>query len=91
LVEITHPFHPLRGEKFFLLKSRKLSKKDVLCLKSKDLGTINVPKEWTSLADPELVSQSCGAGMKLSPFKILELYQLIQSLKNRDFHPSRGD
>ena len=50
--EITHPFHPLRGQKFPLLKSRKMAQRDMLSLKGGDYGTICVPREWTDKADP---------------------------------------
>lgn len=50
--EITHPFHPLCGEKFPILRSRKLEQRDVLSLKGSHRGTIIVPREWTDKADP---------------------------------------
>lgn len=50
--EITHPFHPLRGQRFPVLKSRKLEQRDVLSLKGSHRGTIIVLRDWTDKADP---------------------------------------
>ena len=50
--EVTHSFHPLRGQRFPILKSRKLEQRDVLCLRGGQHGTLNVPRDWTDKADP---------------------------------------
>ena len=46
-VEITHPYHPFLGQKFPILKSRRVSGTDTLVLQGSRSGTFAVPLEWT--------------------------------------------
>jgi hypothetical protein len=50
--EITHPFHPLKGKSFVILKSRSVAGVETLVLQGSSRGTFAVPKEWTDQADP---------------------------------------
>ena len=50
---ITHPFHPMKGVKLPVIKSRKLANKEVLCLRGSREGTLNVPRDWTDMALPD--------------------------------------
>jgi len=50
--EITHPFHPLKGKSFIILKSRSVAGVETLVLQGSSRGTFAVPKEWTDQADP---------------------------------------
>jgi hypothetical protein len=52
LVEITHPFHPLRGKQFAVLKSRIVRGVECLVLKGSQSGTFAVPRDWTDQAWP---------------------------------------
>jgi hypothetical protein len=45
--EITHPFHPLRGQRFPILKTRRVSGIDTLVLRGTSMGTFAVPQQWT--------------------------------------------
>jgi hypothetical protein len=45
--EITHPFHPLRGQRFHILKTRIVSGCQTLILQGAATGTFAVPMEWT--------------------------------------------
>jgi hypothetical protein len=49
---IVHPFHPLRGQRFFVLKIRRISGVDSLSLRRSSDGSFAVPREWTDLAEP---------------------------------------
>jgi len=49
--EITHPFHPLRGQRFAVLKIRKVGGVDCLSLRGTAGGTFAVPREWTDRGD----------------------------------------
>jgi hypothetical protein len=51
--EITHPFHPLRGRRFVVLKIRKVSGVELLSLRDADLGSFAIAREWTDWAVPE--------------------------------------
>jgi hypothetical protein len=50
--EITHPFHPLRGQRFPILKIRRVSGVKTLILQGSSLGTFAVPQEWTDKGIP---------------------------------------
>ena len=52
--EIIHPFHPLRGHRFRILKTRSVGSIETLVLEGSCLGTFSVPKEWTDKASPSL-------------------------------------
>ena len=44
--EIQHPFHPLRGQSFPVLKKRRVSGLDTLILQGLQHGTFCVAREW---------------------------------------------
>src|ERR1700730_52877 len=44
--EVTHPFHPLRGHRFVVLKVRRVSGVETLSLRHADLGSFAMPREW---------------------------------------------
>jgi hypothetical protein len=48
--EVTHPFHPLRGQRFVVLKIRRVSGVETLSLRHVELGSFAVPREWTDWA-----------------------------------------
>ena len=75
-VTITHPFHPLRGQKFEVLFTRSLIDKKIFSLKNPSGGTFAVPHEWTDREGP--LSQ----GKILSAQSLLELSELIKQIKN---------
>jgi Family of unknown function (DUF5372) len=50
--EITHPFHPFRGQRFVVLKVRKVSGVETLSLRQAELGSFAMPREWTDWAPP---------------------------------------
>ena len=52
--EITHPFHPLRGQRFRILKTRAVGSIETLVLEGSCLGSFSVAKEWTDKAPPSL-------------------------------------
>jgi Family of unknown function (DUF5372) len=49
---ITHPFHPLAGQRFAILKVRKIAGQDVLSLYDQKRGSLTVPRAWTDQAEP---------------------------------------
>jgi len=46
-VTITHPFHPLHGRKFAVLKERLVGNVSTVVLHGSSQGTFAVPCEWT--------------------------------------------
>src|SRR5260370_35616074 len=57
--EIRHPFHPLRGQRFEVLKKRRIAGVDTLILRELERGSFSVAREWTDWGDPSL-SDSLG-------------------------------
>lgn len=45
--QITHPFHPLRGQQFVVLKVRRISGRQTLILQGSPLATFAVAADWT--------------------------------------------
>jgi hypothetical protein len=50
--EVRHPFHPLRGQRFEVLKERRIGGVDTLILRELERGTFSIAREWTNWADP---------------------------------------
>jgi hypothetical protein len=50
--EIRHPFHPLRGQRFEVLKKRRIAGGDTLVLRKRECGSFSIAREWTDWADP---------------------------------------
>lgn len=78
--EIRHPFHPLRGRRFEVLKKRRIAGVDTLILRELERGSFSVAREWTDWADPPL-SDSLGAPIRrLDAQLLLELATLLEVL-----------
>jgi len=71
-VQITHPFHPLHGQRFLVLKSRRVRGVECLILDGSDSGTFSVPRAWTDQATPDVYQDA-----ELSP-RILRVERLVQ-------------
>jgi hypothetical protein len=76
--EITHPFHPLRGQRFAVLKTRRFSGVETLSLRSNFRGPNSVPREWTDWAEP---SPYAGLGLAPLVFDFACLVQLADLLE----------
>ena len=79
--EITHPFHPLRGQRFAVVKTRRFSGVEMLSLRSSFRGPNSVPREWTDWAEP-----SPYAGLGLAPLVfdfgcLVQLADLLEALE----------
>jgi hypothetical protein len=44
---ITHPFHPLKGQRLVILKIRKMAGQEVLSLYDDKKGSLPIPRDWT--------------------------------------------
>lgn len=75
--EICHPFHPLRGQRFEVLKERRVSGVDTLILRELERGTFSVPREWTDWACP---SPHNSAGLPPPRFDAESLLVLVALL-----------
>jgi hypothetical protein len=56
MTTITHPFHPLHGQSFEIISSKKWDAiHDILSLKTSN-GIITIWREWTDRANPDVLS-----------------------------------
>lgn len=78
--EITHPFHPLRGQRFRILKTRCVGSVQTLILAGSSSGTFAVSTEWTDHAPPSSFSDS----HILEYASLLALRAHIDSLTKKD-------
>ena len=76
--EITHPFHPLCGQRFVVLKIRRVSVIATLSLRHADLGSFAIPEEWTDFGPP---LESAETPLIIDAFGLCELAMLV------DFFP----
>jgi hypothetical protein len=83
--EITHPFHPLRGHQFDVLKIRKVSGVETLSLRHAERGSFAVAREWTDWAPPGTPSESYigQQPLLLDAAGALALGELVSSLKRK--------
>jgi hypothetical protein len=82
--EIRHPFHPLRGQRFEVLKQRKLAGVDTLLLRELERGSFSVVREWTDWADPSAYELLGLTPQRLDVHSLLELVALLEQLDNKE-------
>jgi uncharacterized protein DUF5372 len=82
-VEVTHPFHPLRGQRFVVLKVRRVSGVETLSLRQAEFGSIAMPREWTDWASPDSQTAPGGEPLLIDAFGLLALTELVTSLKRK--------
>jgi hypothetical protein len=79
-----HPFHPLRGKQFAVLKSRLVRGVECLILKGSDSGTFAVPRDWTDQARPDVYRDADVAPRFLKLESLLSIVELSNSIsRNR--------
>jgi hypothetical protein len=83
--EVRHPFHPLRGQRFPVLKTRRVGGAETLILRESTRGSLAVRREWTdwdaATGDPAMPPQL------LALESLLELAKLVDDL----CHPSPAE
>jgi hypothetical protein len=82
--EITHPFHPLRGQRFEVLKERCVSGVDTLILRDTQRGSFAVSRLWTDLALPNSSHQRVdGPPGRLDLWSLCDLVDLLELFSSR--------
>jgi hypothetical protein len=80
---ITHPFHPLSGQRFPILKIRKIGGEDVLSLYHQTRGSLPIPRDWTDQA----LSPPYAGLIELAPILdlqcLLKLQKLVRAVTER--------
>ncbi len=76
---ITHPFHPLRGKNYEVLKVKEVNKERLYSLRTGS-GVVCVPESWTDRkVQPESLK---GPKLPFDAHTLRELAQLLSSFKN---------
>ena len=78
--EIRHPFHPLRGQRFEVLKKRRVAGIDMLILRELERGSFSIAREWTDWADPSRSESPESPPRKLDAPSLFELVTLLEDL-----------
>ena len=82
--EVRHPFHPLRGQRFEVLKQRRLAGVDTLIVRVPELGSISIAREWTDWADPSVYDGLICPQRRFDAEPLLQLVTLVELLTRRD-------
>lgn len=75
---VTHPFHPLLGKRFLVLKTRRTSGQVILSLFAEGHGTIALPREWTDQAPPSPYTAVLPAPPILDALCLIKLRGLVE-------------
>jgi hypothetical protein len=87
--EVVHPFHPLRGQRFVVLKIRRVSDVEMLSLRHPELGSFAMPREWTDRAPPDKQAHAGRTPLVINAFGLVALAELIACLDVADFGVDR--
>jgi hypothetical protein len=80
---ITHPFHPLLGKRFLVLKVRKVAGQEVLSLFDEINGAVALPRDWTDQAAPCADSHVLEQPPILHAGCLLKLRELVDVIAKR--------
>ena len=79
--EVTHPYHPLHGQRFAILKTRRVSGFETLIVRGTAGGTFALARDWTDQADPSPYTSVEGQALLHLRFDCLvALAELIRKL-----------
>jgi hypothetical protein len=87
--EVAHPFHPLRGQRFVVLKVRRVSGVETLSLRHPDLGSFAMPREWTNWAPPGEHTSAGAVPLLIDAFGLTALAELMASIAQGQFEVDR--
>jgi hypothetical protein len=79
--EVRHPFHPLKGQRFPVLKTRRVGGAETLILREPTRGSIAVRREWTDW-DVATASEPAMPPGQLAFESLLELAKLVDDLRH---------
>jgi hypothetical protein len=77
---VTHPFHPLRGERLLVLNVRRVAGVDVFSVRGSKSGVFSIPREWTDQALPSPYHDPESPPQILRFDCLLALVSLVQRL-----------
>jgi hypothetical protein len=77
---VTHPYHPLRGQRLMVLQTVRISGKETFHIRAPSGNTLRVSIDWTDLAQPCLCDAMGPLVLRFD--QLLALSELIRALKN---------
>ena len=78
--EICHPFHPLKGQRFPVLKTRRVGGVDTLLVGHAERGSFSIAREWTDWGTPTVHDDAIASVCCFDLGMLLELVTLIDQL-----------
>jgi hypothetical protein len=78
--EITHPFHPRKGQRFQVVSVRRVRGVDSVALRRASGETFFVPREWTDRADPSPYSQLAIGPLLVDFEHLLAVVELLEAV-----------
>jgi hypothetical protein len=87
--EVVHPFHPLRGQRFVVLKVRIISGVESLSLRDADRGSFAMPRDWTDWAPPDTQACASTSALLVDALGLAALAELIVSVDRDHFGVDR--
>jgi hypothetical protein len=78
--EICHPFHPLRGQRFQVLKTRRVAGSETLLLRDLVRGSFAIARDWTDWADPTVADARDLPPRRLDASSLIELVGIVERL-----------
>ena len=78
---ITHPFHPFKGVRLEVLKSRRVGGEDQITIRRPGGGTFSVARDWTDRSDPT-ISDLLGRPVVHDLVRLLSLAKLAKDLED---------
>jgi hypothetical protein len=82
--EVRHPFHPLRGRRFEVLKKRRVAGVDTLILHERERGSFSIARQWTDWAEPSMYELLGLPPSRLRAESLFELVTLLEHLTGRE-------
>ena len=80
--EVLHPFHPLRGQRFPVLKTRRVGGTETLILREPTRGSLAVRREWTDWDAATASTADAMPPRQLVFESLLELSKLVDDLRH---------
>ena len=87
---VTHPFHPLRGQKFSLLMHRKTWGEDRVFFYDEQGQLKSLPASWTSFGAVDPFVALSGGQALFRPEDLLKLADLLDEIRKRDLSNTSG-
>jgi hypothetical protein len=82
-VQVTHPFHPLRGQRFEIRNRKRWRGEELLIVFPEGLAPLSFPRDWTDLRDPNPYDVAGIAQPQVS-FEALDcVADLVDALKQK--------